>query len=91
MFEKKIFKVAVFHDGKFKFCPEKAHSHTSTITLVAKNGLDVFSLDNIIPCSADTIEAFIQEFQSECKSANIELISIEIYFADIDLSFFHVY
>lgn len=91
MLEKKIFNVAIFHDGHFNFCPSSTHSHTSKITLIANSGLLDFTLDNIVPCHADNLEAFFSEFQRECKAANVELVSIEIYFSDIDLSYFYVY
>lgn len=91
MIEKKTFNVAIFHDGQFSFCPKNTHSHTSTITLLAKSGLFNFTFDSIIPCQSDNLETFFLEIQTECAAANIDLISAEIYFADIELTYFYVY
>lgn len=92
IFEKKVFKVALFHTGHFEFCPTgKDHTHTIKITITAKNGLAGFMFDNIIPSQTDDILAFCEEFKHECESAKIEPISIEIYFNDIDISFIHFY
>ena len=92
MFEKRTYKTAMFHVGKFDFCPtENTHSHSVTITVTAKNGLKDFELDAIIPCETDTLLTFVEQFKLECKNASVEILILEIYFNDIDMSFIHFY
>lgn len=92
MLQKKVFNAALFHTGSFDFCPAgRTHSHTTTITVIAKSGLDSLVLDSIIPCENDNLEAFFILFKDECIKSKVDLVSVELFFLDINMSYVFLY